>query len=86
MGYGIRKISGGAPGLGTLCFGDGSTSISFKYISSFVSPRTPYTSANRYALYLLESCLVSLEDGGGNKTEAEIMKDFGPDFSSGSLH
>ena len=43
------------------CFGDGSTSISFKYISSFVSPRTPYTSANRYALYLLELCLVSLE-------------------------
>ena len=35
--------------------------ISFKYISSFVSPRTPYTSANRYALYLLQLCLVSLE-------------------------
>lgn len=82
MGYGIRKISGGAPGLGTLCFGDGSTSISFKCISSFVSPRTPYPSANRYALYLLESCLVSLEQ----MIEAEIMKDFGPDFSSGSLH
>ena len=81
MGYGIRKISGGAPGLGTLCFGDGSTSISFKYVSSFVSPRTPYTSANRYALYLLESCLVFLEQ----IVEAEIIKDFGPDFSSGSL-